>query len=287
MATKTDLINAVLNQLRSALGTGEDPDGSNHNFITVWYNQNVDPIGDGPWCEMTNTWAMWTGGAKDLKKGRAYTVWAAEDAQNGVNGSFWHYGLDGIQPGDQYYLDWGGEKGDLEKVDHTGTVEKVNDDGTFYGLEGNLGNKLVRVHRDSTYVVGYVRFDWDHLVSVVTSPSPSPAPIPTPPAAPQGLDIDGELGPKTISRWQSIMGTPVDGVISTPSQLVEAVQYKLKVLVTHTLATDGVGIYQDGNPYHTVAALQSYLRSPVDGILSTPVSECVKALQRRLNEGWF
>lgn len=284
MATQTELINSVLNQLRANLGLGETPPGSNDNFIVQWYNANVDSIGKGAWCEMTNTWAMWTGGAKALKSGRAYTVWAAEDGENGVNGSSWHWGLDGIQPGDQYYIDWGGEKGNISLVDHTGTVEKVNGDGTFYGLEGNFQDKLQRVLRDNAYVVGYVRFNWAALSS-----SPSPTPNPTPPPVVQDfLTVDGELGPKTIAKWQHIMGTPVDGVIDPGySLLVVAVQRKLQNTVDASLQVDGQGIYQNGHPYKTVGALQRYLKSPVDQVMSTPISTVVKALQRRLNEGWF
>jgi peptidoglycan hydrolase-like protein with peptidoglycan-binding domain len=101
------------------------------------------------------------------------------------------------------------------------------------------------------------------------------------------LSVDGKLGPKTISKWQKVMGTPVDGVISNPSRLVMAVQRRLKATVDSRLVVDGVGIFQDGKRYKTAGALQRYLRVPVDEIISTPVSETVKALQRRLNENRF
>jgi hypothetical protein len=117
----------------------------------------------------------------------------------------------------------------------------------------------------------------------VTSPSPS-TPTPTAPAA---LLVDGDLGSKTVRRWQEIMGTPADGVISHPSMLVSEVQRKLQGTVDHTLVIDGWGIEQDGRFYKTVGALQRYLKSPVDGVLSPGYSNCVAALQRRLNDGWF
>jgi hypothetical protein len=98
---------------------------------------------------------------------------------------------------------------------------------------------------------------------------------------------DGKLGVKTIARWQKIMKTPVDGKIDEVSQLVFAVQKKLRATVDHRLVLDGRGIAQDGRPYKTVGRIQSYLKVPVDQILSTPVSVTVKALQRRLNEGRF
>jgi hypothetical protein len=101
------------------------------------------------------------------------------------------------------------------------------------------------------------------------------------------LAIDGVLGSNTIARWQQIMGTPVDGVIDHPSELVSAVQKHLKGTVDRALVVDGEGINQDGK--HTITAewLQRYLKTPVDGVISTPISEVVKAVQRRLNTGKF
>lgn len=111
----------------------------------------------------------------------------------------------------------------------------------------------------------------------------------TPPPLPdEDLVVDGILGPKTIAKWQKVMGTTIDGVIDADdSELVRAVQRRLKETVDHRLVVDGQGIYQNGKPYKTVGALQRYLKSPVDQVLSTPVSQCVKALQRRLNEDRF
>lgn len=275
MAVKSEVIKAVLNRLRNALGTGESPEGSNSNFIVDWYNKNVDKIGNGPWCEMTDTWAMWTGGAKPLKRGRAYTVYAVEDALNKVNGSSWHWGTKGMRAGDQVYYDWGGEKFSASKVDHTGTVEKINGDGTFYVLEGNIGNKLRRMHRDKKYVVGYVRFDWDRI-SDPSSIKDSENPM---------LVVDGILGPKTISKWQDVIGVKVTGKIN--KEFVKSVQSRLKSKVDHRLEVTGEGIAQDGRRYRTVGALQRYLKSPVDEVISNPKSEVVKALQRRLNKGSF
>lgn len=102
------------------------------------------------------------------------------------------------------------------------------------------------------------------------------------------LAVDGKLGPQTIKQWQTVMGTPVDGVIDVrDSELVKAVQRHLNTKNNAGLTVDGVGIRQDGNAYKTVLALQKYLGTPRDGRMSVPVSEVVKAVQRRLNEGWF
>lgn len=102
------------------------------------------------------------------------------------------------------------------------------------------------------------------------------------PSAPDLLGVDGILGPHTIKRWQQIMGTTVDGVISEhDSELMRAVQRKLKGTVDHRLEVDG-----ELGP-KTIAALQRYLKSPVDGVISKPKSLVIKALQRRLNQGKF
>lgn len=103
-----------------------------------------------------------------------------------------------------------------------------------------------------------------------------------------GLLEDGKLGYNTIKRWQQIMGTGQDGVISTPvSDLVTAVQKELNLKINAGLTVDGNGVFQDGKFYHTAKALQQYLGTPQDGIISTPVSQAVKALQIRLNTGSF
>lgn len=119
---------------------------------------------------------------------------------------------------------------------------------------------------------------------------PGSAPIVVPVVyKPGALVVDGELKTKTTRRWQEVMGMPVrDGVISRPrSSLVMAVQRTLNARIGAGLVVDGDGIRQDGHRYKTVAALQRYLGTPVDGRLSAPRSMCVQALQRRLNAGAF
>ena len=114
---------------------------------------------------------------------------------------------------------------------------------------------------------------------------------PTKPTTPALLVVDGRLGPKTIKRWQQIMGTKADGKISDPSPLVKAVQRhlngKLKLTGNTKLVIDGRGVRQDGKTYKTVRQLQRYLGTPQDGKMSTPVSQVVRALQSRLNAGRF
>lgn len=113
------------------------------------------------------------------------------------------------------------------------------------------------------------------------------------------LDVDGWLGSSTTSAWQRIMGTsPVDGVISRPSNLVTAVQKDLNSKgirdnAGKSLVVDGKGIqsnedgrYPESGTTATLEALQRYLGTSPDGYLSAP-SDAIKALQKRLNTGKF
>ena len=142
---------------------------------------------------------------------------------------------------------------------------------------------------------------WDPLIDAVVkafdgvstggSAEPSPSYEPS-----GGLEIDGYWGSATVRACQEALGTTIDGVVSgqdyrdmnaiggTPtgawnvgsggSNMVYGLQLK-------------VGANPDGyfGP-NTCRALQSYLGTEADGIISKP-SECVKEMQRRLNAGNF
>jgi len=105
------------------------------------------------------------------------------------------------------------------------------------------------------------------------------------------LNVDGALGPKTISalqiqlRIKNYYTGPVDGTLDQPVSLtVKALQKYLNDHgATPVLEIDGAGFTQDGVKTHTIAALQAFLGTPIDGVLSTPSSTAVRALQARLN----
>lgn len=131
-------------------------------------------------------------------------------------------------------------------------------------------------------------YDHNHVwffAGAYRAPTNAPAPAPKPPATPAKLKEDGKLGPATIKRWQQVMKTTADGKISENSSLVKAVQTRLKQTVDHRLVVDGDGNSLDPGVFRkTVAAMQRYLKVPVDGRLG-PIT--IKALQRRLNENRF
>lgn len=151
-----------------------------------------------------------------------------------------------------------------------------------------------KIHTQLKFYEGVIRWGEDYKSNVdgmhyeINKPASDVARIarkckvsmqPKPPAKPVPLIVDGDLGPKTIARWRELMNVNVRGELT--AEFIKVVQGYLRVRVDQRLKVDGdLG-------RKTIAALQRYLKTPVDGVMSKPVSEVVKALQRRLNTGKF
>lgn len=155
-----------------------------------------------------------------------------------------------------------------------------------YGADGHFGDETEDAVKDLQRTAG---LRVDGIVGPKTLAALDRG-VMNEPDRPQ-IAVDGLLGPNTISLWQQIMGTPIDGVISNPSDLVRAVQrhlnaYGMRGYNGRALTVDGKGLWQDGRKSNTNAALQRYMGTGVDGILFRP-SPAIKELQRRLNEGRF
>lgn len=185
---------------------------------------------------------------------------------------------------------------DADKLVHDLVTNPVNQARLLYVIFGRTiwsrtRNWVSRPYdgekHDHVHISGEADADENVSSWVLSNWGPAPG-TPLPPSTPLQLVVDGELGPKTIRRWQQVMKTEVDGIISEPySALVAAVQRRLKDTVDRSLVVDGHGIVQNGRRYRTVGALQRYLKTPVDERLDTPSSETIKALQRRLNLNKF
>ena len=128
----------------------------------------------------------------------------------------------------------------------------------------------------------------------------------TPSTGHRQIAVDGSCGPATISRWQEIMGTTVDGVISgqvvpgngysrpalptscvtyggTGSELIRAVQNVLKANGVYTGDIDGL------LGSKTIDGLHRYLGVATESMLpwTSFGPGLVRALQTRLNTGRF
>ena len=87
-----------------------------------------------------------------------------------------------------------------------------------YTSEGVLAGYAGRLDLDIFYGDGSA---WDayarggHGATATVKPAPKPsAPAPVAPTIRPVLTVDAWLGRATVSQWQRVMGTPVDGVIS-------------------------------------------------------------------------
>ena len=171
---------------------------------------------------------------------------------------------------------------------------------------GKSGNLLMHKWYQATDCPGaYLgsQFPWiaQETNKLVDDPNYSvPAPVGgitiTTPTAPGTLSVDGSCGPDTVKKWQSVMGTYVDGVVSGQlipdcvtywrpnlydgcvtyggygSQLIRAVQARL-------------GLTQDGllGPA-TIKAIQKHYGLAQDASFGPAT---VRALQTALNKGTF
>jgi peptidoglycan hydrolase-like protein with peptidoglycan-binding domain len=121
-------------------------------------------------------------------------------------------------------------------------------------------------------------------------------PIPSmPEVEPATLKVDGYWGSATTRRLQQVLGTPVDGIVSSQNNDWERSNPGLTAGWDWSSNPNGsrmmsalqkrLGVNRDGliGP-NTIRGLQRHLGTPVDGVLSAQ-SKAIMALQRRLNEG--
>lgn len=104
------------------------------------------------------------------------------------------------------------------------------------------------------------------------------------------LAIDGSWGPATTRRLQEVLGCAVkDGVISgqirsSANRNIPSAQFGSGGSNVIRALQKLLGVEQDGNfGPATCRALQARMGTMQDGVIS-PVSDCVKAMQRRLND---
>jgi peptidoglycan hydrolase-like protein with peptidoglycan-binding domain len=152
----------------------------------------------------------------------------------------------------------------------------ISENGTAYGAGGDQTGR-------ETNVRGYYNYPWNCYLRYGAAQS----------SVSNQLAIDGDCGPTTVGKWQSVLGTPIDNIISGQllpdntyarpnlyavsyggygSMLIRAVQRRLGIAVDGLLGPA------------TIRALQAYLGVTVDGSFGPTT---VRALQTRLNTGKF
>lgn len=254
-----------------------------------WYEAEVDKCKTNydygangvAYCAMFASWVLAQAGVKAPGMPSAYCP-AIHTKQN--------VGKYDLKRGDLILFDWDNDKTD----DHIGIVTGKTATG-YTTIEGNTnGGKVLERTRAFSTVCGGIRPYYDAEES-----KPQASAKPATPSAKAGIEVDGIWGCETTRALQKHLGTPVDGIVSGQakvdfdaindggllrssweigkggSMMVKALQRKLG------------GLDVDGYAGRkTISALQRKLGTPVDGCISKP-SDCVKALQRRLNDGTF
>jgi peptidoglycan hydrolase-like protein with peptidoglycan-binding domain len=274
---------ALLNEARKHIGSKE------RSIFISWFGGHPN---DTPWCDIFVSYCAAASGNGSIIGKEAACRYHADKFRN--KGQLLP-GNTTPRAGDIIFFDFIGGKPYPQNQDHVGIVESVS--GTkITTIEGNAGGGYFdgSVQR-RTRQVGMI-LNGISAISAYGRPAysgtggvPAPAPAPSPSA------VDGVFGPATVKRWQQIMGTTADGIISGQysgnkkyhqqtgtiqygsggSNLVRAVQRKF-------------GITQDGHlgPV-TIMTIQRHLGVTADGYFSANPSSTVRALQTRLNTGNF
>lgn len=269
-----------------------------------WYADHVGSSYYGlsgvPFCAMGVSWVFNQLGALDLIPGGAfaycqYAINAAEKSGQTVSTS-------AGQAGDLIFFDWNSDGGDS---DHVGIIESVK--SGYYvtiefnttGSDGRSGSVARKTRAKGSTVCAIVRPKYGAASSsAASSSSTTSSSSSTATSTASTLEVDGYWGTATTKAMQTLLGTPVDGVVSSQSeywkslnpglttgwewvsesaaegsQMVIALQQKLGVTADGLIGTN------------TIKALQKKLAAgEADGVFDAP-SPAVKQLQKNLNAG--
>ena len=148
------------------------------------------------------------------------------------------------------------------------TMRQYTSEGVLAGYSGRLDLNIF--YGDSTAWDAYARGGPGSTGTVIPAPKPS-APASRQLTPKPVIRMDGRIGVETVSQWQRVMGTPVDGVIS--------VQYR--VGYRPRLYSVSYGQHRGST---LIRAVQRKLGVRADGILGP---QTTLALQIALNSGRF
>lgn len=266
--------NDVLNIARREIGYSRWNDPQRGTKYGRWYS-----VGRGSYygengvafCAMFVSWVLDQAGVSCVGIPEAYCPYIVRS----IRAANANVGATRGQPGDIILFDWNRDG----VSDHIGFVE--NNHGSYYTtIEGNtLNGQVARRTRPYSTVVCCARPNYNgDRVDIQTDGI---------------LSVDGWAGPNTVTKWQQVLGTSMDGVITGQSRddqpyhvRLASVWYdgdgdsQLAKKVQEIVGTDVDG-YIGPN---TISRIQERLGTDVDGYFG-PKTVC--ALQERLNGGSF
>lgn len=288
MATANDVLRIAAGEI----GYSRWTDPQQGTKYGRWYAQKTGDSYYGqsgvPYCAMFVSWVFDQAGQSVPGLPGAYCPYIKRD---GINAGL-RVNKYQAKPGDIVLFDWGGDG----VPDHVGVVEvnrgsylQTLEGNTSTGTSGSQGNGGVVARRTRSF--GTINTILRPQYGV--SQNSQPAPVST-----DGkLDVDGYWGKATNAKIQSLLGTPVDGIVS--HQPTSNKQYLASCVATgaweFTNSYGGgsqmiielqrrLGVTADGwfGP-ESIKALQTVMGTTVDGTLDEG-SSCVMELQRRLSD---
>ena len=132
----------------------------------------------------------------------------------------------------------------------------ISERGTAYGRAGDQTGR-------ETNIRAYYNYPWNCYLRYQGAQSSAPA------ANSGAIAVDGNVGPATVRRWQQVMGTAVDGVIS--GQQVPDGRTYARPAIDSSVVRYGAG----GSDL--IRAVQRRLGCGVDGLLGPATIRAIQA----------
>lgn len=205
------------------------------------------------------------------------------------------------QPGDLVIFNW---KDGGKVQDHIGFVEK-NLGSYLQTIEGNTSSGTSGSQGNGGGVYRRTR-SWGNVYAIVKVPysGTSSSGGASSGASSGKIEVDGHIGPATVTAWQAQRGTTQDGVISGQStsdkeahERINAIQYgsggsELVRSVQRFVTSKGYSVTVDGYlGKNTVTAIQKWMRDKcgyvkhaIDGICGPNTAANI---QNAINAGYF
>ena len=205
MATASEVLRIAAGEIGYSRWTDPQP-GTKYGR---WYAQSHGSYYGAsgvPFCAMFVSWVMSRAGQAFPGLPAAYVPYVLSAGRSRA------VSTRSAKPGDIVIFNWDGGV-----VDHIGFVE-ANHGSYIQTIEGNTNNG--RVARRTRA--------WNTIAAILRPAYSGSATSSGGGTASSGgtgrLTVDGSCGPATIRRWQQVMGTPIDGLIDSPSTCVKATQ---------------------------------------------------------------